>query len=94
MTSYKTPSAVRSDARTLAGKARALRNATVEMAEEEVAEARHRLAEVMNYGKESYASLQKKSKAADKTIRSHPYQSIAVAFGVGTLLGFLASRRD
>jgi ElaB/YqjD/DUF883 family membrane-anchored ribosome-binding protein len=36
------------------------------------------------------------AKAADKTIREHPYQAVGVAFGVGVLLGVLAmwSRRD
>lgn len=28
-------------------------------------------------------------KATDRTIRTHPYQTIGIAFGVGVLLGFL-----
>jgi ElaB/YqjD/DUF883 family membrane-anchored ribosome-binding protein len=34
-----------------------------------------------------------RAKAADKVIRTHPYQTIGIAFGVGLLLGFLARRR-
>jgi ElaB/YqjD/DUF883 family membrane-anchored ribosome-binding protein len=36
------------------------------------------------------------AKAADKTVRDHPYQAIGVAFGLGLLVGVLAmrSRRD
>jgi len=31
--------------------------------------------------------------ATDETIRTHPYQSLAVALGIGVLLGALISRR-
>jgi ElaB/YqjD/DUF883 family membrane-anchored ribosome-binding protein len=36
------------------------------------------------------------AKAADKTIREHPYEAVGIAFGVGVLIGVLAmrSRRD
>jgi ElaB/YqjD/DUF883 family membrane-anchored ribosome-binding protein len=34
------------------------------------------------------------AQAADDTIRSHPYESLAVALGVGVLLGALLRRRD
>jgi ElaB/YqjD/DUF883 family membrane-anchored ribosome-binding protein len=34
------------------------------------------------------------AEAADETIRSHPYESLAVALGVGVLLGALLRRRD
>jgi ElaB/YqjD/DUF883 family membrane-anchored ribosome-binding protein len=32
------------------------------------------------------------AKATDKTIREHPYQVIGIAFGVGLLIGVLATR--
>jgi hypothetical protein len=34
------------------------------------------------------------AKAADRTIRDHPYQSLAVALGAGVLLGVLIGRRN
>jgi ElaB/YqjD/DUF883 family membrane-anchored ribosome-binding protein len=34
------------------------------------------------------------AEAADETIRSHPYESLAVALGVGVVLGALLRRRD
>ena len=34
-----------------------------------------------------------RAKAADKVIRTHPYQTIGIAFGLGLLVGFLARRR-
>ena len=32
-------------------------------------------------------------KATDRAIRSHPYQAIGIAFGVGLLFGFLIKRK-
>ncbi|HEX3729651.1 MAG TPA: hypothetical protein VHV47_07590 [Opitutaceae bacterium] len=34
------------------------------------------------------------AEAADETIRSHPYESLAVALGLGVVLGALLRRRD
>ena len=34
-----------------------------------------------------------RAKAADRVIRSHPYQTIGIAFGIGLLVGFLARRK-
>jgi len=33
------------------------------------------------------------SKAADRTIRTHPYQAIGIALGVGALIGLVAMRK-
>ena len=32
------------------------------------------------------------AKTADKAVRTHPYQAIGIAFGVGLLVGVLATR--
>jgi len=32
------------------------------------------------------------AKATDKTVREHPYQAIGIAFGLGVMVGVLASR--
>ena len=47
--------------------------------------------------RELYANAKEKvvtgAKQADQTIREHPYQSLAIALGVGVLLGVLIGRR-
>lgn len=98
MSHYKTPEALRHDARTVAEDARALMEATAEFTDEKVAKARKRLADALEQGRGIYAGLQEKAvdgaKAVDECVREHPYQSIAIAFGVGALLGVLLSRRN
>ena len=95
---FETPSALSHDAHTLVEDARALLEATAEIADEKVAPARKRLEEALAAGRETYEELQERVKRgariADETVRSHPYESIAVAFGVGALIGFLVSRRS
>jgi ElaB/YqjD/DUF883 family membrane-anchored ribosome-binding protein len=47
---------------------------------------------------DTYASARKKvvagAKYTDETIRANPYQSLAIAAGVGLLVGVLAGRRS
>lgn len=97
-TRYETPTAVRHDARTLAEDARALLEATAEVADEKVAEARKRLTEALERGQETFAVLREKAirgvKVADEAVREHPYHGMGVAFGVGILLGLLLGRRN
>ena len=85
------------DMGTLAEDARALMAATAGMAGEQVGEARKRLAAALERGKEVYGRVREKAvqsaKAADVAVHEHPYQAIGIAFGVGALLGYLASRR-
>lgn len=33
------------------------------------------------------------SKAADRTLRTHPYQAIGIALGIGALIGLVAMRK-
>jgi ElaB/YqjD/DUF883 family membrane-anchored ribosome-binding protein len=78
--------------------AQALLAATADVAGERVADARNRVAAALEKGKETWHHLQEsaveRAKAADECIREHPYQTIGVAFGLGTLVGFLLSRRN
>ena len=82
---------------TLVEDARALMTATADVAGEKVSEARERLAAALDSAKEVAGRVRDKAvegvQAADKTVRECPYQAIGIAFGVGALIGYLASRR-
>ncbi len=64
---------------------------------EKVKEARAKLSTSLESAKENFEKLEEKAlagaKATDKIIRSHPYESLGVAFGVGLLIGVLVSRK-
>lgn len=96
-THYETPDALRHDARTLAEDARALITATSDVADEKVAAARRRLETALASGRELLDQAHDRARtqlhAADDCVRRYPYESIAVAFGVGAVLGFILNRR-
>jgi ElaB/YqjD/DUF883 family membrane-anchored ribosome-binding protein len=75
-----------------------LLRAGVEDLSERGAAAKEKLAAALEVAKETQRRLQQKAvagaKAADTFIRDKPYQAIGIAFGVGMLLGLLASRRS
>jgi ElaB/YqjD/DUF883 family membrane-anchored ribosome-binding protein len=85
------------DLGTLAEDARALIAATADVAGDKVAEARERLAAALESGKQLYGRVRDKAvdrvKAADQTVRENPYQAIAIVFGFGAVIGYLAGRR-
>jgi ElaB/YqjD/DUF883 family membrane-anchored ribosome-binding protein len=93
----KQTQATSNDMGTLAEDARALMAATADVAGEKVGEARKRLAAALERGKEIYGRVKEKAvegaKAADETVREHPYQAIGIALGVGALIGYLVARR-
>ncbi|MGH7950389.1 MAG: DUF883 family protein [Limisphaerales bacterium] len=78
--------------------AQALMAATANVAEQKVVEARERLAAAIEKGRQTWNRVQEKAvagaKATDETIREYPYQTIAIAFGIGAAIGFLVSRRS
>ena len=45
------------------------------------------------FTKDGIASARDAAQKADDTIRTHPYESMAIAFGVGVLLGAILRRR-
>jgi ElaB/YqjD/DUF883 family membrane-anchored ribosome-binding protein len=57
---------------------------------------RHQLQATIDRARNAYQRLEDKTiataKAADKTIRDHPYQAIGIALGAGLLIGVLAMR--
>ena len=82
---------------TLAEDARALMAATADVAGEKVAEARQRLATALENGKELVSRAREKvgerAKAVEQATRENPGQTIAIAFGVGAVIGLLLARR-
>jgi ElaB/YqjD/DUF883 family membrane-anchored ribosome-binding protein len=81
----------------LVADAKELMAVTANLAEERVAGARRRLAAAMERGRGALQAVQRKAasgaKAADRTIRAHPYRTMGIALGVGLLVGVLARRR-
>ncbi|QYM79600.1 DUF883 family protein [Horticoccus luteus] len=92
---------VLADLRALAGDAEALLKATTGDAGDKAKEIRGRLAAAIERAKGTYTDLQAQgiesakeaARKADRTIRNHPYESIAIALGVGVLLGVLLRRK-
>jgi ElaB/YqjD/DUF883 family membrane-anchored ribosome-binding protein len=88
---------IMTDLKVLTRDAEALMQATAGQAGEKVSELRSRLSAALETAKATCHRLEEKAiagaKAADKTIREHPYESIGVAFGVGLLIGVLVGRR-
>ena len=60
-------------------------------------EMRQRLSSAIDSAKATYHRLEEKTvagaKATDKAIRSHPYESLGIAFGMGLLVGVLMGRK-
>jgi ElaB/YqjD/DUF883 family membrane-anchored ribosome-binding protein len=72
--------------------------ATAHVADEKVEQARQALKAAVEKGKEAWKVMQEKAvagaKATDEVIRENPYKSLAVAVGVGVIIGYLLRRRD
>ena len=85
------------DMGTLAEDARALMAATADVAGDKVAEARRRLTAALDSGRQVFGRVREKAvegaQAADQLVRENPYQTIAIAFGVGAVIGYLLGRR-
>lgn len=90
-------SAVRKELDNLVEDAQALLQATAGVAEQNIVEARARLAAALKKGegiwRRARQTAVQRAEDADQVIREHPYHSLGVALGVGIILGFLASRR-
>jgi len=67
-----------------------------ERGDNEKSELRARLEAAVEKAKAACENLQENTaaaaKATDKAVSEHPYQAIRIAFGVGVLIGVLASR--
>jgi ElaB/YqjD/DUF883 family membrane-anchored ribosome-binding protein len=81
----------------LMGEAEALLVGPVaDRAGEKMAQLRERLRDLQSRASSAYGDAREKvvegAKRTDETIRSHPYESLAIALGVGVLLGALLRR--
>jgi len=70
--------------------AQALMAATADVAGEKVQEARERLGAALEQAKEFGEDMRDK---ADHAIRENPYPALAIAAGVGAVLGILFARK-
>jgi ElaB/YqjD/DUF883 family membrane-anchored ribosome-binding protein len=71
--------------------------ATADVAGDKVAEARRRLAAALDRAKQAFGRIREKAvesaKTADQLVRDNPYQTLAIAFDVGAVMGYLLGRR-
>jgi ElaB/YqjD/DUF883 family membrane-anchored ribosome-binding protein len=89
------------DFKAITADAEALLHATQDDMSEKARETRARLASALDKAKASYHDVKAEGFGAaeealgkaDKTIRAHPYEAIAIAFGVGILLGAILQRK-
>jgi len=85
------------DLRSLVRDAEELLKSGAEEVGGKAAELRARLQTSLDKAKDTCRKLEghavESAKAADRVIRSHPYESMGIAFGVGVLLGVLINRR-
>ncbi|MEO6052600.1 MAG: DUF883 family protein [Chthoniobacterales bacterium] len=83
---------------TLTDDARELLAATSDNAGEHVKEARKRLSDALDNGREIYDQVRERAaqgvKYADESLHENPYTPIAIAFVLGAIVAFLLSRRD
>lgn len=95
---FELPGALRHDARTLVEDAQALVEATAEITDHKVTEARKRLEKALENGQELYSDLRNRvlarARAADEAVHENPYQAIGISFGVGLLIGLFLKRRE
>ena len=78
-----------------------LLRATANQTGERASAARERVEERLRKAKETVDELREDvmersraaAEAADRTVRDHPWESVAVAAGIGFLLGMLSGRR-
>lgn len=97
MTTSEANERLAADIKVLARDAEELLKATAGEAGEKIKEIRVRLSQALESARTTCENLQDQTaetaKAADQAIREHPYESIAIAFGVGALIGVFLGRR-
>jgi ElaB/YqjD/DUF883 family membrane-anchored ribosome-binding protein len=94
-----TPKELLSELQTLVAEAETMIGDTVsEQSSEAIESLRARFAAAQERFEDAYAGARKKviagAKCTDATIRANPYQSLAIAAGVGLVVGILLGRRS
>jgi ElaB/YqjD/DUF883 family membrane-anchored ribosome-binding protein len=97
--SSHTPNELLSEMQALIAEAESMMTGTIsDRSSEAISNLRERFSAAQERFSDAYAGAKKRvvagAKAADETIRENPYQSIAVAHGIGVLLGVLVGRRS
>jgi len=86
-----------SDLKCFARDAEDLIKATAGEAGDKMSEVRRRLSTALDSAKSTYQQIEEKTiqaaKATDSVIRTHVYESLGIACGVGLLVGFLVGRK-
>ncbi|HRE80959.1 MAG TPA: hypothetical protein PLN52_07910 [Opitutaceae bacterium] len=95
--STQTPDALLNDLRTLVAEAESLMGGDItDQARDKLEVLRERLTEAQERLGELYVTAKEKvtegARRTDETIRAHPYESLAIALGIGVLLGALLRR--
>ena len=97
MTTTEPSKRLTGDFKSVTNDAEELMESTAAVTGEKVKELRARLTAALESAKLAAQRLEEKTvaaaKATDRCIRSHPYQTIGIAFGLGLLVGVLAGRR-
>ena len=97
MTNEANVQKIMKDLKVLSRDAEAILHATAGQAGDKLGDLRDRLSGALESAKDTCRRIEEKAiagaRAADETIREHPYESIGIAFGVGLLIGVLVSRR-
>jgi ElaB/YqjD/DUF883 family membrane-anchored ribosome-binding protein len=85
------------DLRTIVRDGEDLFKATASDVSDKGREARERLGAALGHARDSLAELEERiaagARAADRVVHTHPYPVIGAAFGIGLLIGALATRR-
>ena len=81
----------------IASHAKALLQATEDIAEEKVVEARAKLSALIDRAKDGWGYIEDKAVAtaegADEFVREKPYQALGIAVFIGALVGFCYAKR-
>jgi ElaB/YqjD/DUF883 family membrane-anchored ribosome-binding protein len=97
MKRYNFSDSVRHDVSTVADHAKDLIHATARFTDHKIVEARRRLQAALKSGQDTFHYVENKvivgARNVDEAVQRHPYRGIALALGVGIMLGFALKER-